>query len=471
MAKKSSPLGSAGHPLNMKINKRFFVSMLTRDIELEDAILDLLDNCLDGVIRTTNKSLESQKPYRGHWAKLTIAPDTFVIEDNCGGIPRDLIERAFGIGRSDEAEDHHRTIGMYGIGMKRAIFKMALEAKVASHGDFGFEVKIDESWLKDKDKWRLEYRRTQTPFHHGTRITVTRLRPEISKLFETDRFQTRLNNFISLHYAVILNKGFQVKINGVQVEPAPVSILSTPFEDTKSGHPALIPYMFRWESQSVSVRLWVGMYRKPTDSDGEDENETEQRQSSDNSGWTIICNDRAVVSNDTSILTGWGDATVPRFHPQFIGIRGILVMDSDHPIELPLTTTKRGLDAASILYLSVKEYMREGTKIFTNFTNNWKSDRIKAKKLFDAASLLELGDLKTLMDDAPLSKAVKLSGAERFKPELPLPEPTAMKRISFQRHRDQISKVRAFLLDDARATPSEVGAACFDDMLLRAEKS
>ena len=31
--------------------KRFFVKMLTRDIELADAILDLLDNCVDGIIR------------------------------------------------------------------------------------------------------------------------------------------------------------------------------------------------------------------------------------------------------------------------------------------------------------------------------------------------------------------------------------------------------------------------------------
>ena len=29
--------------------KAFFVRMLTRDIELADAILDLLDNCVDGV--------------------------------------------------------------------------------------------------------------------------------------------------------------------------------------------------------------------------------------------------------------------------------------------------------------------------------------------------------------------------------------------------------------------------------------
>lgn len=35
--------------------KSFFVSMLTRDISLYDAILDLLDNCVDGIVRSTKK--------------------------------------------------------------------------------------------------------------------------------------------------------------------------------------------------------------------------------------------------------------------------------------------------------------------------------------------------------------------------------------------------------------------------------
>ena len=34
--------------------KQFFVSMLTRDISLVDAILDLVDNCLDGALRIAN---------------------------------------------------------------------------------------------------------------------------------------------------------------------------------------------------------------------------------------------------------------------------------------------------------------------------------------------------------------------------------------------------------------------------------
>ena len=41
--------------------KRFFVEMLTRDIELADAILDLLDNCVDGALRSGGP--DPLKPY------------------------------------------------------------------------------------------------------------------------------------------------------------------------------------------------------------------------------------------------------------------------------------------------------------------------------------------------------------------------------------------------------------------------
>ena len=41
--------------------KEFFVGMLTRDIELSDAILDLLDNCLDGVVRQ-KKGIDKTTP-------------------------------------------------------------------------------------------------------------------------------------------------------------------------------------------------------------------------------------------------------------------------------------------------------------------------------------------------------------------------------------------------------------------------
>jgi len=74
--------------LNASPTKSFFVEMLTRDIELEDAILDLLDNCIDGIqriIKDKDNYTSDEKPYEAFWAKLTFSNENFTIEDNCGG--------------------------------------------------------------------------------------------------------------------------------------------------------------------------------------------------------------------------------------------------------------------------------------------------------------------------------------------------------------------------------------------------
>ncbi len=104
--------------------KQFFVSMLTRDISLADAILDLVDNCLDGALRLAKGDAVN---YARHFVKIELAADHFSIEDNCGGIPRDVAKNyAFKMGREpdDDRDSDTETIGMYGVGMKRALFKM-----------------------------------------------------------------------------------------------------------------------------------------------------------------------------------------------------------------------------------------------------------------------------------------------------------------------------------------------------------
>ena len=54
--------------------KDFFVGMLTRDIELSDAILDLLDNCLDGVVRQKKgiNKMTTSDYYSGFFSHISI---------------------------------------------------------------------------------------------------------------------------------------------------------------------------------------------------------------------------------------------------------------------------------------------------------------------------------------------------------------------------------------------------------------
>lgn len=97
--------------------KRFFVEMLTRDIELGDAILDLLDNCVDGAIRTGSKN--ATLPYKGFHAHIELTPEAFKIDDNCGGIPRNIAENyAFRFGRTERDRDADlATVGVYGLSL------------------------------------------------------------------------------------------------------------------------------------------------------------------------------------------------------------------------------------------------------------------------------------------------------------------------------------------------------------------
>ena len=109
--------------------KDFFVRMITRDISLEDCLLDLIDNCLDGAGRVlaagggNDTVVENYDEFR---VDLYIGPDEFRIEDNCGGVSiSNAIDYAFHFGRRpDTPEESDYAIGVYGIGMKRAILKI-----------------------------------------------------------------------------------------------------------------------------------------------------------------------------------------------------------------------------------------------------------------------------------------------------------------------------------------------------------
>ena len=62
--------------------KEFFVEMLTRDVRLSMAILDLIDNCIDGALR-----IRGMQAFDGLTVNITFDEEQFIIHDNCGGIP------------------------------------------------------------------------------------------------------------------------------------------------------------------------------------------------------------------------------------------------------------------------------------------------------------------------------------------------------------------------------------------------
>lgn len=464
----SNPLADA-HP-----TKRFFVNMLTRDIELGDAILDLLDNCIDGALRVNARVAphNPDTPYDQFYAEINLDRDSFTLTDNCGGMSFELAEKyAFRFGRPDNDRDEDiPTVGVYGIGMKRAIFKLGTNCTIRSrHLDDQFEVHIEQDWLNDDTTWTLPIKRVAPDgASDGVSIHVTGLHPHISNSFDAQQgnFGEHLRALVRTHYAFIIRKGFKVLINGSEVVPAEFKTL-VDFSNTPNR---ILPYIYETEYDGVKIQLVLGMYERfPDDSEL---SEIEQgTRSKHTAGWTVLCNDRVVVSHDTSRLTGWGDAGVPAYHSQFVTISGIVTFTSNDATKLPVTTTKRGIDQNSEIYASVKDIMREALKVFTGFTNKWKSQTQERSSIQSNVQSLAIRDVATAIPAEAWTDVRKSLRGRKFVPSLPTPkQDKTHQRIVFMRRLEEIKAVRSFLFDDdATPKPSEVGEAAFDYVLSEAK--
>lgn len=467
---------------NASPSKAFFVRMLTRDIELQDALLDLLDNCLDGVIRSGRHSRDPVRPYLGYWAKIELSSSHLVIEDNCGGIPlKTAKDYAFALGRPEDIDPQggSATIGMYGIGMKRAIFKLGTDAHIESRHDHGFQVEITPDWMLDP-KW------TDLPMYDlpddilvdgGTRITVYELHPDVQSAFGDPQWIDNFRTLVRQHYSIIIGKGLGVTIGSSEeieggldsLEPEEFQLLRT--EAAEAGGAAIQPYVYTGKLHGVHVQIYAGLYRElPTEEESELEEET--RGDKDDAGWTVACNDRVVIWKDKSRLTGWGEATVPNYHGQFIAITGIVLLHSDDPKRLPLTTTKRGVDAGAQVYLDVKEMMREATKSLTSFTNKWKKFPAQREALYRSAEYLELSDLVMLPVKVPLTASRKIKEISKYTPTYPMPaaEKTDV-RVSFLAPKGELPTLGRYFFDDPRAKATDVGRAAWDDAVVSAREA
>ena len=449
--------------------KSFFVEMLTRDISLDYAILDLLDNCVDGVQRTIrDPQMKSDVPYKGYRAKIEISEDSFVIEDNCGGIPWSLKDYAYRLGKPSGHTNPkgRKLVGIYGIGMKRAIFKIGENCEITTHAeDKSYRVVFSKEWMSDENEWNVPYYKVNRSKKRGTSVKVTRIRKVVSETFSRSEFISELSSHIQTHFAYIIQKGFSIQLNGKEITPRSINLI---FSESKGS---IQPFVYSTHHNGVDVFLAVGFSRPIPSADETDEakeNFAKEKYSSASAGWTVVCNDRAVLLYDKGPISGWGLSGVPQYHAQFNAISGIVMFSSEDPSLLPTTTTKRGIDVASSLYLHVRDKMMEGTQIFTQYTNQWKGEDLieQSKREIKQTESVDIHTVRNRAEELSMRSVGGFLKGRQLKPTLPKPkkiETTA--RISFVRPKDEIRKVSEYLFGSAERHPKSVGEQCFQEIL------
>ena len=435
-------------PLDKTINasptKEFFIYMLTKDITLIRSIIDLVDNSADGARRVYPDSR-----YQGLWVRIEVGTDQFRIVDNCMGIPFDLAKNyAFRFGRPKDMPRTDHSVGQFGVGMKRSLFKLGRRFTIESRTtERAFVVKQDvEKWLEDPDRWQFkfdsikEYVTSQPSDNSGTTISVTRLHDSVVADFESEIFLRQLKEAIQSAHQETIKAGLAISLNGVPLD-APIAKLLQSAE-LKPAH-QLLRYSEDGETP-VSVRLYAGI----AESNPQD------------AGWNIFCNGRLVLEADGDSVTGWGEdnsRTIPRFHNQFARFRGYVFFDCDDASLLPWNTTKTGVDSDSEMYQSVRLRMIEMMRPVITFLN-----RLDAEKDADEGEVV----LTPLVDKATHMNLESVSEMPHFVSPEALPRRRSSgprtRKIQYSKPEREINTIKEVL---HVATLKEVGEQTFEYFL------
>ncbi len=344
--------------------KQFFIEMFTRDIALEDCILDLVDNSMDALLRIRQIDIENEilafgtggpvaRRPRAH-IRLDYSDKHFQIVDNCGGIRyEDAAHEVFCFGHHADAPKGR--LGVYGIGLKRAIFKIGNRIEVESHtedGGFKVEINVNEWAAQDRDlrDWTFPVKKVDGNVGRkpaGTTITITELHREVKSRLNDGTLDSALRKTVAQTYPFFLGHLVDLKINRIPVEKREL-----PF----GGSDEIEAGLSKFEEEGVKVSLLASIAPK-------------DKRTQELAGWYVLCNGRVVVTADKSDLTGWG-AGLPAFHSKYRAFVGLALFTSENPALLPWTTSKRGLNREALVFQLARNRMTSAAKPVITFLND-----------------------------------------------------------------------------------------------------
>lgn len=417
--------------------KRLFSEILTQDIRLEPALLDLIDNSVDAYTRNDIKDKRE--------IKINISKEQICITDTCGGIDREmLLERVFRFGMQS-VESNKQTIGYYGIGLKRALFKLGNDVIFSTDDGKNFsQLKLNvKKWLEDEKIWELPLEKADKSKlkknEKGyTRIEINNLNTSISESFTT----IFLNNFrlkLSRYYTFFMGDKIEFYLNDELVEPYNLDVTFS-----KEMKP------IRVKKQIEKLRLDITTWIEPKP----DARETQVRGKR---GFNVFMNNRLILANDDTKDTGWtGDKDLlPKYHPIYNRFRGIVRLYAEDVGSLPINTTKTNFNFEHKYYYEIINLLVEFARPFVDYLSRIYDEE---KEELDQREEEILSNKKDHDSDS-----IEILGVDEVveSTEKPSPPPKKIKmaRICFSKPLSQVEEMKDFFECSSR---TKLGEYLFD---------
>jgi hypothetical protein len=399
--------------------KRLFISLLTRDIPLVAAFLDLLDNSINAAVEPYSDRLKTAPDYMAVFEDESVVPAVSVkvalsataveIQDNASGISADTAaNHVFKFGRAGGENHESDRLSVYGIGLKRAMFKLGNRIRMSSdHVGGGFDLDLTVSdWAADVSQpwtFKITERPPVSADKTGTKITVTELYGEVASRINDGVFEGQLRDAVSRTYAYYLAKFVSVTINDAVVDGVNIEVGSNHASET---------FLFGGVSCAITAGLGTpqgGIFRDRS------------------SGWFVFCNGRAVISADKTPLTGWGGGTsgLPLFQPKHRPFLGTVFFVAEDAELLPWTTTKAAINEDSDVWQQAKRKMAAIGRVVVSFLDSRYTDEgteVASKELQavsrEPVSVLRASVAQKRVFEAPKARPVQTTTRIQYDAEI-----------------------------------------------------
>lgn len=347
------------------VDARFLHSTLTKDISPLEAIFDLVDNSIDAARarRLSDEPVHTDRfglpgDYSGIRIRIRVRATSISLSDNCTGIDQEtLANRVFVTGRPSE---HRYGIGGFGIGLKRALFRLGSEYAIRTDtGMSAYEMRINRSQFSELQS---TFTAARIPSSGSPRTVIRIAELETGVKHELNNMnREELAKHLSRRYGQFIAKGLRVVVNGQRVASFGPGLRHT-------GPLPIKPQSMR-TSNGVDIFIESGMHEEYRLAYEPDYDKTKNAKLTDQYGWYFVCNDRIVKVASHEKELGW----TANWHQEYYGFVGWIRFVAEDPENLPWDTKKTQIDPYSVAFREISGKLQE-------FAESYKNANKKARK-------------------------------------------------------------------------------------------
>jgi hypothetical protein len=349
------------------MEQSYIYSVLTSDISVADAILDLIDNSIDAARKDIQHKGGAQKgqhlpsSYAGYTINLSIDESGIAIQDNCHGIEEGLLtEKAFKLGARHE---QNFSIGMYGVGLVRAYWKLGRSLEMVTDNTKNkFSLQVDRDKVLKAEHPVVPAAKSVSSGTASNIVCINELHSETLKDVSSTYWQEKFFQRVSRIFGLCISKGLQITINKVTVPEFGPEIR----EEIK---PLLAGQTFHTDD-GVKIRIKVGAHQDYIFPGEPGHNARKNSKYTKEFGWYVVCNDRIVMTAARTEAVGW----TSEWHSEYNGFLGWAYLECSDAKKLPWNSKKTDLildhEVQRVLAVSLNEFSDR----YRSINSEWRYD-------------------------------------------------------------------------------------------------